>query len=166
MGSMQPGAIRVGQGFDVHRFSPDRPLWLGGVLIPFELGLEGHSDADVVLHAAMDALLGAAGLPDIGVFFPNTDPRYRGISSVELLKRVWSEVQSQGFVLGNLDITVLAEAPKIGPHVLSMKQTIAAALDVEPSQLAIKATTMERLGFVGRREGIAAMAVALVVGRG
>lgn len=166
MGRMQPGAIRVGQGFDVHRFAPDRPLWLGGVLIPFELGLEGHSDADVVLHAAMDALLGAAGLPDIGVFFPNTDPQYRGISSVELLKRVWSEVQSQGFVLGNLDITVLAEAPKIGPHVLSMKQTIAAALDVESSQLAIKATTMERLGFVGRREGIAAMAVALVIARG
>jgi len=94
MGSSQRGSIRVGQGFDVHRFATDRPLWLGGVLIPFELGLEGHSDADVVLHAAMDALLGAAGLPDIGVFFPNTDPQFKGISSIELLKRVCAEVRN------------------------------------------------------------------------
>ena len=163
MGSSQRGSIRVGQGFDVHRFAPDRPLWLGGVLIPFELGLEGHSDADVVLHAAMDALLGAAGLPDIGVFFPNTDPQFQGISSVELLKRVWDEVRKEGFLLGNLDITVLAEAPKVSPHVPAMKNTIAAAIDGDISQIAIKATTMERLGFVGRREGIAAMAVALLV---
>ena len=163
MGSSQRGSIRVGQGFDVHRFAPDRPMWLGGVLIPFELGLEGHSDADVVLHAAMDALLGAAGLPDIGVFFPNTDPQFKGISSIELLRRVWDEVRKQGFVLGNLDITVLAEAPKVGPHVAEMKKTISAAIDCDTSQIAIKATTMERLGFVGRREGIAAMAVALLV---
>jgi 2-C-methyl-D-erythritol 2,4-cyclodiphosphate synthase len=133
------------------------------VLIPFELGLEGHSDADVVLHAAMDALLGAAGLPDIGVFFPNTDPQFKGISSIELLKRVWAEVRKEGFLLGNLDITVLAEAPKVGPHVAEMKNTISAAIDCDISQIAIKATTMERLGFVGRREGIAAMAVALLV---
>jgi 2-C-methyl-D-erythritol 2,4-cyclodiphosphate synthase len=138
-------------------------LWLGGVLVPFELGLEGHSDADVVLHAAMDALLGAAGLPDIGVFFPNTDPQFKGISSVELLKRVWDEVRKEGFLLGNLDITVLAEAPKVSPHVAAMKNSIAAAIDSDISQIAIKATTMERLGFVGRREGIAAMAVALLV---
>ena len=163
MGSSQRGSIRVGQGFDVHRFASDRPLWLGGVLIPSELGLEGHSDADVVLHAAMDALLGAAGLPDIGVFFPNTDPQFKGISSVELLKRVWDEVRKEGFLLGNLDITVLAEAPKVSPHVAAMKNTIAAAIDSDISQIAIKATTMERLGFVGRREGIAAMAVALLV---
>jgi 2-C-methyl-D-erythritol 2,4-cyclodiphosphate synthase len=163
MGSSQRGSIRVGQGFDVHRFATDRPLWLGGVLIPFELGLEGHSDADVVLHAAMDALLGAAGLPDIGVFFPNTDPQFKGISSIELLKRVWAEVRKEGFLLGNLDITVLAEAPKVGPHVAEMKNTISAAIDCDISQIAIKATTMERLGFVGRREGIAAMAVALLV---
>jgi 2-C-methyl-D-erythritol 2,4-cyclodiphosphate synthase len=163
MGSSQRGSIRVGQGFDVHRFATDRPLWLGGVLIPFELGLEGHSDADVVLHAAMDALLGAAGLPDIGVFFPNTDPQFKGISSIELLKRVWAEVRKEGFLLGNLDITVLAEAPKVGPHVGEMKNTISAAIDCDISQIAIKATTMERLGFVGRREGIAAMAVALLV---
>ena len=163
MGSSQRGSIRVGQGFDVHRFASDRPLWLGGVLVPFELGLEGHSDADVVLHAAMDALLGAAGLPDIGVFFPNTDPQFKGISSVELLKRVWDEVRKEGFLLGNLDITVLAEAPKVSPHVASMKNSIAAAIDSDISQIAIKATTMERLGFVGRREGIAAMAVALLV---
>lgn len=163
MGSSQRGSIRVGQGFDVHRFASDRPLWLGGVLVPFELGLEGHSDADVVLHAAMDALLGAAGLPDIGVFFPNTDPQFKGISSVELLKRVWDEVRKEGFLLGNLDITVLAEAPKVSPHVAAMKNTIAAAIDSDISQIAIKATTMERLGFVGRREGIAAMAVALLV---
>jgi 2-C-methyl-D-erythritol 2,4-cyclodiphosphate synthase len=163
MGSSQRGSIRVGQGFDVHRFASDRPLWLGGVVIPFELGLEGHSDADVVLHAAMDALLGAAGLPDIGVFFPNTDPQFKGISSVELLKRVWDEVRKEGFLLGNLDITVLAEAPKVSPHVAAMKNTIAAAIDSDISQIAIKATTMERLGFVGRREGIAAMAVALLV---
>jgi len=163
MGSSQRGSIRVGQGFDVHRFATDRPLWLGGVLIPFELGLEGHSDADVVLHAAMDALLGAAGLPDIGVFFPNTDPQFKGISSIELLKRVCAEVRKEGFLLGNLDITVLAEAPKVGPHVAEMKNTISAAIDCDISQIAIKATTMERLGFVGRREGIAAMAVALLV---
>jgi len=163
MGSSQRGSIRVGQGFDVHRFASDRPLWLGGVLVPFELGLEGHSDADVVLHAAMDALLGAAGLPDIGVFFPNTDPQFKGISSVELLKRVWDEVRKEGFLLGNLDITVLAEAPKVSPHVAAMKNSIAAAIDSDISQIAIKATTMERLGFVGRREGIAAMAVALLV---
>jgi len=163
MASSQRGSIRVGQGFDVHRFATDRPLWLGGVLIPFELGLEGHSDADVVLHAAMDALLGAAGLQDIGVFFPNTDPQFKGISSIELLKRVWAEVRKEGFLLGNLDITVLAEAPKVGPHVAEMKNTISAAIDCDISQIAIKATTMERLGFVGRREGIAAMAVALLV---
>ena len=111
----------------------------------------------------MDALLGAAGLPDIGVFFPNTDPQFKGISSVELLKRVWDEVRKEGFLLGNLDITVLAEAPKVSPHVAAMKNTIAAAIDSDISQIAIKATTMERLGFVGRREGIAAMAVALLV---
>ena len=163
MSSLQRRSIRVGQGFDVHRFATDRPLRLGGVLIPFELGLEGHSDADVVLHAAMDALLGAAGLPDIGVFFPNTDPNFKGISSIELLKRVWPEVRKEGFLLGNLDITVLAEAPKVGPHVAEMKNTISAAIDCDISQIAIKATTMERLGFVGRREGIAAMAVALLV---
>jgi 2-C-methyl-D-erythritol 2,4-cyclodiphosphate synthase len=154
--------VRVGQGFDVHQLVPDRPLWLGGVEIPHDRGLEGHSDADVLLHAIMDAILGAVGLPDIGVFFPNTDPQFKNIASRELLSRVGSEVRRAGFVVGNLDATVLAEAPKVGPFVASMKEVIAKALEIEPHQIGIKATTMERLGSVGRREGIAAMAVALL----
>lgn len=156
-------SVRIGQGFDVHRFVEDRTLWLGGVEIPHHQGLEGHSDADVLLHAVMDALLGAAGLPDIGHFFPNTDEAFRDISSVELLRRVWCEVRDRGFLLGNIDATVLAEAPKIAPFIGQMKRVIAEVLGVEEAQLAIKATTMEQLGFVGRREGIVAMAVALLV---
>lgn len=156
--------VRIGQGFDVHRLVTGRPLRLGGVEIPHKLGLEGHSDADVLLHAIMDALLGAAGLPDIGHFFPNTDESFRDISSIELLRRVAREIRAAGFVLGNLDATVLAEAPKIAPFIGEMKQIIAGALGAEDAQIAIKATTMEQLGFVGRGEGIAALAVALLMG--
>ncbi len=161
-GARRVPPVRVGQGFDVHRLVPGRPLWLGGVEIPHDRGLEGHSDADVLLHAIMDAMLGAAGLPDIGVFFPNTDPNFKDISSRELLARVGREVRRAGFELGNLDATVLAEVPRVGPFVASMKEVIAKILEIEPHQIGIKATTMERLGSVGRREGIAAMAVALL----
>lgn len=155
-------SVRIGQGFDVHRFMRGRPLWLGGVEIPHHQGLEGHSDADVLLHAIMDALLGAAGLPDIGHFFPNTDESFRNISSVALLQRVAQEIQARGFVLGNVDATVLAEVPKIAPFIDEMKTVIAGALGAAEGQVAIKATTMEQLGFVGRKEGIAALAVALL----
>ena len=152
--------MRVGIGFDFHRFARGRKLVLGGVEIEHEMGLEGHSDADVLLHALCDALLGAAGLEDIGHFFPDTDPRYKGISSVELLRRVKEQVERAGYEIENVDCTLLMEAPRIAPHREKMKQTIAAALGVGVSQVAVKATTMERCGTIGRREGVAAQAVA------
>ncbi|WAH37371.1 2-C-methyl-D-erythritol 2,4-cyclodiphosphate synthase [Alicyclobacillus dauci] len=155
--------MRIGFGFDVHEVAPDRPLVLGGVQIPAEFGLLGHSDADVVLHAVMDAMLGALALGDIGQHFPNTDSRYKDADSYALLQRVWTLVTSQGYKLGNLDVMVLAEAPKLTPHVGKMRERIASACEANTGQISVKATTMETLGFVGRREGIAAQAVVLLV---
>ncbi len=154
--------FRVGQGYDIHRFAPDRPLVLGGVKIRETDGLLGHSDADVLIHAVMDALLGAAGLPDIGHWFPDTDARFAGVSSLALLERVRETIEKAGHSVGNLDVTVLAEAPKLAPHKEKMKENLANALQISPRQISVKATTNETLGAIGRREGIAAMAVALL----
>lgn len=151
---------RSGIGYDVHRFTTGRPCILGGVEIPHSQGLDGHSDADVLCHAIADALLGAAGEPDIGHFFPPSDESIRGISSLEILRRVAARVRELGGRIGNVDSTLIAEAPKILPHVPAMKEKVAAALGLEPGQVGIKATTNEGMGFLGRREGIAAMAVA------
>lgn len=154
--------MRIGQGFDVHPFVEGRPLFLGGVEILFEKGLAGHSDADVVIHAVCDALLGAAGLGDIGRHFPDTDSAYRNISSIVLLKETWNLVRKQYRAVINADITIMAEAPKISDFAEKMKTTIAGCLHMFPDQVNIKATTTEGLGFVGRREGIAAMCVMLI----
>ncbi len=154
--------MRIGFGYDVHRLVPDRELWLGGVKIEHELGLLGHSDADVVIHALCDALLGAACLRDIGYHFPDTDPRYKGIDSRKLLREVNRLIREQGYTLGNCDITICAERPKINPHIPAMQEQLAACLECELSQVSIKATTTERLGFTGREEGISAYAVALI----
>ena len=153
---------RVGMGFDVHRLVEGRPLWLGGVNIPWERGLLGHSDADVAIHALCDALLGAAALRDIGYHFPDTDPRYKGIDSRLLLRHVMRLLDEQGYRLGNCDITICAEQPKLNPHIPAMQQELAACMDCEPVQVSIKATTTEKLGYTGRGEGIAAYAVALI----
>ncbi|PWU08824.1 MAG: 2-C-methyl-D-erythritol 2,4-cyclodiphosphate synthase [Verrucomicrobia bacterium] len=153
----------VGIGYDVHRFAGNNPLILGGVHLEFPLGLEGHSDADVLTHALADALLGAAGQPDIGHFFPNTDSSLRGISSLEILQRVVGILQSAGFKVHNVDCTVIAEQPKISPHLDAMKKALAGAIWMDPTRIGIKATTNEKLGFLGRGEGIAAFAVASLV---
>lgn len=157
-----PQDMRVGIGFDFHRFAPDRPLVLGGVTIPFEQGLLGHSDADAVLHAVTDAILGAAGLGDIGTHFPDADPRFSGASSVGLLEEAYRRVCERGYRVGNIDVVVLAEVPKIRPHVASMQIRIARSLEVTPADIGIKATTMEGRGLIGRKEGIAAQAVAML----
>lgn len=157
--------FRVGQGFDVHALVPGRRLILGGVDIPFERGLLGHSDADVLLHAITDALLGAAGLGDIGRHFPDTDPRYAGADSRELLRGAMEIVRAAGWELGNLDATVIAQAPKVLPYVPRMIQNIAADLGASLEQVSIKGKTTEKLGFAGRSEGIAAEAVALLIRR-
>ena len=149
-------------GFDVHRLVEGRPLWLGGVNIHWERGLLGHSDADVAIHALCDALLGAAALRDIGYHFPDTDPRYKGIDSRLLLRHVMRLLDEQGYRLGNCDITICAEQPKLNPHIPAMQQELAACMDCEPGQVSIKATTTEKLGYTGRGEGIAAYAVALI----
>ena len=154
--------IRVGMGFDVHRLVEGRPLWLGGVNIPWERGLLGHSDADVAIHALCDALLGAAALRDIGYHFPDTDPQYKGIDSRLLLRHVMRLLDEHGYRLGNCDITICAEQPKLNPHILAMQQELAACMACDPGQVSIKATTTERLGYTGRGEGIAAHAVALI----
>lgn len=154
--------MRVGLGFDVHRFATGRPLVLGGIEIPFERGLEGHSDADVLLHAIMDAMLGALGLGDIGEHFPDSDERYRGVSSITLLRDVVRLVRERGYVVVNVDGMVLAERPKLAPYKSAMVNLLARELGVKPEAVSIKATTMERLGFIGREEGIAAQAVALL----
>jgi 2-C-methyl-D-erythritol 2,4-cyclodiphosphate synthase len=154
--------VRIGNGFDFHPFAAGRPLILGGVEIPWERGLDGHSDADALLHAVADAILGAGGLADIGSHFPDTDPRFRGISSLILLKQVFGLLRGKGYRVGNVDVMVLAEAPKIKPYVDSMKSNIARALDLAASDVGIKATTMEGKGVIGRGEGIAVFAVALV----
>ncbi len=158
----KPMSLRVGQGLDVHRFTTGRPLILGGVPIPYELGLLGHSDADVLLHAIMDALLGAAGLRDIGHHFPDTDPAYRGADSKTLLQSVHTSLTTQGFRVVNLDATVICEAPKLAAYIPAMITTIAHILEINPDQVNIKATTTEKLGFTGRREGIAAQAIVLI----
>lgn len=154
--------MRIGMGYDIHRFGAGNAVVLGGVTIPHTHALVGHSDADVVLHAVMDALLGAAGLPDIGHHFPNTDPQYRGISSGALLARLAKMICDAGFTVGNIDVTVLAEAPTIGPHIPTMRERIAQWVDLSPTAVGIKATTHEGLGAIGRKEGIAALAVALL----
>ena len=154
--------MRIGQGFDVHRLVENRALVLGGVTIPYEKGLAGHSDADVLLHAVCDALLGAAGLGDIGEHFPDTDPAYRGIDSLRLLEACFRMVRRTGLRLVNADVTVLAQAPKIGPHKAAMRANIAAVLDVSTNEINIKATTTEGVGPYGRGEAIAAMCSLLL----
>ena len=154
--------MRVGIGYDIHRLSVGRKLWLGGVEIPAEAGLEGHSDADVVLHALMDALLGAAALGDIGHHFPPDDERYRGAASLDLLARVRDIISGAGFEVVNVDLVVVAESPRVGPHIADMRKRISAVLGVAPDAIGIKATTNEGLGPEGRREAISARAVALL----
>jgi len=160
--SADPG-IRVGTGFDVHPFAAGRALVIGGVTIPHERGLAGHSDADVLTHAICDALLGAAALGDIGRHFPDSDPAFRGIDSLELLRRTVALVGAAGWRPLQVDTCILAEAPRIAPHTAAMRRAVAAALAVTEDCVGIKATTTEGLGFVGRREGIAAQAVCLLV---
>lgn len=154
--------IRVGQGYDVHRFNDGDHIILGGVKIPYEQGLEAHSDGDVVLHALSDALLGAAALGDIGKHFPDTDPEFKGADSRVLLRHVYRIVQDQGYTLGNADITIVAQAPKMAPHIAGMCQNIAEDLKVDTDQINVKATTTEKLGFEGRKEGIAVHAIVLL----
>ncbi|MBU6504110.1 MAG: 2-C-methyl-D-erythritol 2,4-cyclodiphosphate synthase [Betaproteobacteria bacterium] len=157
--------MRIGQGFDVHALVAGRKLIIGGVDIPHPLGLEGHSDADVLLHAVCDALLGAAALGDIGRHFPDSNPAYRGADSRVLLREVMRRVREAGFVPVNVDATIIAQAPRMAPHISAMVANIAADLDLPPSAVNVKATTTERLGFSGRGEGIAAQAVCLITSR-
>lgn len=160
---MEGNSLRIGNGFDVHRLVEDRKLILGGVDIPYEKGLLGHSDADVLVHAIMDALLGAATLGDIGKHFPDTDDKYKGISSIELLKKVKNLINDNNYIIENIDATIIAQKPKMLPHIPYMICNIAEALDIEVNQVGIKATTTEGLGFTGEGLGIAASAVALLV---
>lgn len=152
--------MRVGMGYDVHRLVEDRDLILGGVKIPYEKGLLGHSDADVLLHAIMDALLGAAALGDIGKHFPDSDPQYKGISSIKLLEHVGKLIDEKLYVIGNIDATIIAQRPKMAPHIQTMRENVAQALHIEVDQINIKATTEEGLGFTGSGEGISAQAIA------
>lgn len=154
--------MRIGHGYDVHRLVPGRKLILGGVEIPFELGLEGHSDADVLVHAIMDALLGAAALGDIGLHFPDTDPRYKGISSIILLEKVGELLREKGYEPGNIDATIIAQKPKLRPYIDEMRKHVAAALDMSVEDVSVKATTEEGLGFTGTQEGISSHAVCLI----
>ncbi|MDO3378336.1 2-C-methyl-D-erythritol 2,4-cyclodiphosphate synthase [Geoalkalibacter halelectricus] len=154
--------FRIGQGYDVHRLTAERRLILGGVEIPYGLGLLGHSDADVLLHAICDAVLGALGEGDIGRHFPDTDPAYRGISSLKLLREVMALASARGYRIGNLDSTVVAQAPRLAPHIRAMVENIAAACAADIHRINIKATTTEGLGFEGRGEGISAQAVVLL----
>lgn len=151
--------MRVGLGYDVHRLVPDRALILGGVEIPYEKGLLGHSDADVLLHAIMDAMLGAAAMGDIGKHFPDTDPKYEGASSLELLKRVGELLEEELYVVENIDATIIAQKPKMAPHIPKMRENIAKTLGLELDQINIKATTEEGLGFTGSGEGISSQAI-------
>ena len=154
--------MRIGHGYDVHRLVEGRALVLGGVRIPFEKGLDGHSDADVLTHAVMDALLGAAAMGDIGKLFPDTDDRYLGADSIALLREVDRRLTEAGYRLGNLDVTVIAQRPKLAPYINQMRQNLAAALHTELQNVSVKATTEEHLGFTGSGEGIAAHAVCLI----
>ncbi len=155
--------FRVGQGFDVHEFAENRPLILGGVTIPYEKGLIGHSDADVLLHTVTDAALGAIGEGDIGRHFPDTDPEFKDADSAKLLAYIWNIVEEKGYKLGNVDCTIIAQAPKMAPYITQMRDRIAELLNAEPSQVNVKATTTEKLGFTGRGEGIAAQATILLI---
>ena len=155
--------FRIGHGFDVHAFGGDGPITLGGVQIPYSQGLLAHSDGDVVLHAVSDALLGALALGDIGHHFPDTDAAFKGIDSRILLRKVFADVRARGFMLGNLDVTIMAQAPKMAPHINAMRLVLAQDLNCELEQVNVKATTTEKLGFVGRKEGIAVEAVVLLV---
>ena len=154
--------MRIGMGYDVHRLVEGRPLVMGGVTIPYELGLLGHSDADVLLHAVADALLGAAALGDIGRHFPDTDPKYRGISSLKLLEHVYTLMRENGYEIGNVDATIMAERPKMAPHIATMRENLANALHCEIQKISVKATRGEKLGFVGREEGMTALCVCLL----
>ena len=154
--------MRIGMGYDVHCLTEDRKLILGGVDIPYEKGLLGHSDADVLLHAIMDALLGAAALGDIGKHFPDTDPAYKGISSVELLKHVGGLLDEHGYKIGNIDATIIAQRPKMAPHIQAMRENTAKALNIDVDQINIKATTEEGLGFTGEGLGIASNAICMI----
>ena len=156
--------FRVGHGYDVHRLVEGRKLILGGVELPYERGLLGHSDADVLVHAIMDALLGAAALGDIGKLFPDTDPEYAGADSLKLLAEVMRRLRAAGFEVSNIDATVVAQRPKLAPHIDAMRENIARAAALAPSQVSVKATTEEKLGFTGEGLGIAAHAVALIYG--
>ncbi len=153
---------RVGMGYDVHRLVPDRELWMGGIKIDYELGLLGHSDADVLIHAVCDAILGAANMRDIGYHFPDTAAETDGIDSKIILRKTIELVAAKGYRLGNIDATICAEKPKMNPHIPAMQQCMASVMGCDPDQVSIKATTTERLGFTGRQEGISAYAVALL----
>jgi len=155
--------FRIGHGFDVHAFGGEGPVTLGGVKIDYSQGLIAHSDGDVVLHAVSDALLGALALGDIGHHFPDTDAAFKGIDSRILLRKVFADVKARGYQLGNLDVTIMAQAPKMAPHIFAMRECLAADLQCAIDQVNVKATTTEKLGFVGRKEGIAVEAVVLVV---
>jgi len=154
--------MRIGLGFDVHKLTEDRELWMGGIRIPFEKGLLGHSDADVLIHAICDALLGAANMRDIGYHFPDTAAETDGIDSKIILKKTIELIATKGYELGNIDATICAERPKMNPHIPQMQQCLAQVIGCDPDQISIKATTTERLGFTGREEGISAYAVALI----
>jgi len=157
-------SVRVGHGYDVHRLVKGRKLILGGLEIPNELGLDGHSDADVVIHALIDSLLGAAAMGDIGRHFPDTDPEYKGADSIVLLKNIMSKLSETGFSIGNIDITIIAEKPKLSEYIEQMRANISKAIDTPVENISIKVTTNEKLGFIGKGEGIAAFSVALLTG--
>jgi len=155
--------MRIGQGFDVHEFAEDRPLIIGGIEIPYERGLIGHSDADVLLHTITDAALGAIGEGDIGRHFPDTDPDFKDADSAKLLEHIWKLVDARGYKLGNIDCTIIAQKPKMAPYIETIRTRIAELLQADVSQVNVKATTTERLGFTGREEGIASMATILLL---
>ena len=155
--------MRIGQGYDVHQLVENRDLWLGGILIPHTHGLLGHSDADVLIHALCDALLGAANMRDIGFHFPDTSGEFKNIDSKILLAKTMELIRKKGFEIGNIDVTVCAEQPKLNPYISEMKRTLAQVMRIAEDDISIKATTTEKLGFVGRKEGIAAMAVVLLI---
>jgi len=154
--------FRIGFGFDVHQLAENYDFWLGGIKIPHTKGAVGHSDADVLIHVICDAVLGAADLRDIGFHFPDTDPQYKGIDSKKLLNEVFSLLRNKGYELGNLDTTICLELPKVNPHIPEMKKCLAKVMNIEENQISIKATTTEKLSFVGRQEGVSAYATALI----
>lgn len=157
--------MRIGMGYDVHKLVPERKLVLGGVNIPYKLGLLGHSDADVLLHAIMDSLLGAAALGDIGKHFPDTDDRFKGISSIELLKEVGKLISEKGYKVGNIDATIIAQKPKMAPHIPLMRENIASTLNIDLEQINVKATTEEGLGFTGEGKGISSQSICLLTNK-